>query len=206
MHRILLVCAFLTGFAPRAFGQTPETRLAELRRDFSFVGKPVPPKVFADFGDDDLSDPDKIVCVTVDVVAASGNRRYTDGVARAPNGWVVQRKPLGGAWNETESIGYTYVGATENGLLIVIASFSGGGSGFFHTLHVLDAAAARGFDGEGKAYDRLNLTALRNVAIGDRWRGSVRIAGNRITLVTEPGPPNNSNTEAETLVIAAERP
>jgi hypothetical protein len=204
--RVFLACAFAAGFAPFALGQPLDAQLAELRRDFTFAGKPVPPKVFADFGDDDLSGPDKSVRVSVDLVAASESRAYVDDLIRMPGGWVAQRKPTGGASSETETIGYRFMGTAENGLIIVLAAYSGGGTGYFHTLHVLDAAPSRGIDGEGKPYDRLGLTVLRNVTLGDRWRGSVKISGNRVTVLTEPGEPNNSNSTTQTLVLDAVRP
>jgi len=51
--------------------------------------------------------------------------------------------------------GVTYFGATENGLLVVLAAYSGGGSGDFITLHILDIVAARAFDLAGKIYERI---------------------------------------------------
>jgi hypothetical protein len=61
---------------------------------------------------------------------------------------------------------------------------SGGGSGDFITLHILDIAPARAFDPAGKVYERIDVTDLRRVALGDRWDGGVSIAKNTIRVVT----------------------
>ncbi len=45
-----------------------------------------------------------------------------------------------------EETAYRFYGLTQNGLLVVLASYSGGGTGIFYTLHVLDVATAWGFD------------------------------------------------------------
>jgi hypothetical protein len=82
-----------------------------------------------------------------------------------------------------EETAYTYVGATQNGLLVVRAAY-GGGSGDFITLHILDVAAARAFDLAGKVYEHIDLTDLRRVALGERWDGEVTIAKNTIRVVT----------------------
>ena len=123
--------------APAAF------LIAEVRRAFTLNGKQIPPEIFRDFGDGDLADSGSI-WVTVDVKAAIGSNLYFDEI-RQNGSWISQKKAAANAGTEEET-GYTYFGATENGLLVVLAAYSGGGSGDFITLHILDIAAARGFD------------------------------------------------------------
>jgi len=67
---------------------------------------------------------------------------------------------------------------------VVLAAYSGGGSGDFITLHILDIASARAFDLAGKVYEHINLTELRRIALGDRWEGEISIAKNTIRVVT----------------------
>jgi hypothetical protein len=105
-----------------------------------------------------------------------------------------------------EETGYSYYGTTENGLLVVLASYSGGGSGNFITLHILDIAAARAFDLEGKIYERVNLTNLRSIALGDRWNGEIRIEHNAIRVVTARKGPADDSGKRETMTIEARRP
>lgn len=187
---------------PRAGGVTGEAAAlaAEVRKSFTVHGKPIPPEIFRDMGDGDMADSGSI-WVTVDVAAAVGSNLYYDDI-RADHGWFTQKtrdKP-------DEETAYRYVGATDNGLLAVIAVYSGGGSGRFFTLHILDVVAARGFDLDGRLYPRVNLTVLRSVALGDRWDGEARIAGNAI-VVTKLGPGVGLDSgQRPTVTITALRP
>jgi hypothetical protein len=175
--------------------------LAEVRHSFTLNGKPIPPEIFRDMGDGDLGDSGAI-WVTVDIAAAIGSELYGDTI-KQEHGWVIQTKP-NVSLNNIERTDYTFVGSTDNGLLVVLASYSGGGSGTFYTLHILDAAAARAFDIDGKIYRRINLTDLRNVILGDRWEGDVTIAKNSIRITTTKDGPVGSPRPP--ITIEAERP
>jgi len=191
-----------------AFAESsPDALVAEMRRSFTLDGKPVPPEIFRDFGDGDLADSGPI-WVTIDVKAAIGSNLYFDTITK--NGtWLVQRKvqtpPLGPPFGD-ELTSYSYIGAADNGLLVVLASYSGGGSGDFITLHILDAAAGRGFDDDGKVYDRLNLTNVQSIPLGDRWSGDVTISHNTVTIVTERAGPTDDSGVRRTTTIEASRP
>jgi len=178
--------------------------VAEVRRSFTIHGKPIPPEIFRDFGDGDLGDSSDI-WVTVNVAAAVGSNLYFDDIKEEKKGWFTQR-PAGGRPHAGEETSYHFVGATANGLLVVIASYSGGGSGVFYTLHILDLAPARAFDLEGKLYWQINLTSLRSIALGDRWDGDVSIAKNSIRVVTTRKGPADDSGARTTMTIAAERP
>jgi hypothetical protein len=168
--------------APSAFAANP---LDEVRNAFTVGGKPIPPEIFADLGDSDLTDSNPIL-LTVDVRAATGSNRYTDPI-RTSGRWIIQTKPNDKVLNGTEETAYEFIGRTSNNLLVVVASYNGGGSGDFRTLHVVDAALAPAFDSGGKLYQRLNLTLLRSVALGDRWDGTVTISGNSVHIASAPG-------------------
>ncbi len=163
--------------------------LQELRASFTISGKPVPPGVFADFGDAMMSDNRPIV-VTIDALAAMDSNRYADAIGF--NGtWVEQKKAQSEPGFGPETTSYKFLGTTQNGLLIVVAAWSGGGTGVFYWLHIVDAAWATAFDGDGSTYRRLNLTNLRSYALGDRWDGTIKISGNEIrveTTSTRAGP------------------
>jgi hypothetical protein len=179
----------------------PSALVAEVRHSFTVDGKPIPPEIFRDFGDGDLADSGAI-WVTVDVKAAIGSNLYFDDITK--NGdWIIQTKVRPDANEETA---YTYIGATEDGLLVVLASYSGGGSGDFITLHILDIAATRGFGADGDLYDRTNLTNLRSIPLGDRWDGEVTIATNIVTIVTTRAGPADQSGTRKTIVIEARRP
>ena len=71
-----------------------------------------------------------------------------------------------------------------NGMLVFLSAWSGGGSGTFYYLHILDAASNRTFDEAGSTYLRLDLTLVRTYVLGDRWQGDVSISGNSVGIVT----------------------
>ena len=196
MRRLAFALVALIAFAAPALAAGP---LDELRRSFTLDGKPVPPNVFRDFGDADLGDSLPSV-VAIDVKAAVDSNRYGDPIVRRGD-WLTQSRPAAGTLNGAEETGYRYVGATKNGLLVVIATYSGGGSGIFTTLHVLDASLAAGFDGDGKRYGRVDLAVLRSVVLGDRWDGEATIVGDTIRIAT-------AKTAAEGVpkLIEAKRP
>jgi hypothetical protein len=193
-------------FAPSlASAAEPSTAalLAEMRKSFTLEGKPIPPEILRDFGDGDLADSGG-VWVTVDAKAAVDSNLYADEIKIGGGGWVSQTKAATPP-DSAQVTDYTYCGATENGLLIVLSSYRGGGTGVFYTLHILDLAPGQAFDYDGKIYDQIRLTNLRNVILGDRWDGEVTISKNEITVVTTRGPEIESG-ERRPMTIEAKRP
>jgi hypothetical protein len=186
-----------------AADQSTAALIDEVRRSFTLDGKPIPPEIFRDFGNGDLADSGSI-WVTVDLKAAVGSNLYFDDITQ--NGaWIIQKKSTARPGGPEET-SYTYIGVTENGLVVVLAAYNGGGSGDFIWLHILDVAAGHGFDPNGNRYDRINLTNLRSVALGDRWDGEIHIAKNTITVVTTRKGPADNNGGRETKTIEAKRP
>jgi hypothetical protein len=204
----MMACAGAPGVANAAAHKASPTDaaasalVAEVRRAFTLHGKPIPPEIFRDFGDGDLADSGSI-WVAVDIEAAIGSNLYAD-VIKQEQGWSSQTKSepktSGG-----EQTAYKFIGTTDNGLLVAIASYNGGGSGTFYTLHILDIGAAAGFDLEGKLYRRINLMAVRSVILGDRWDGKVSISRNSIRIVTTRNGPADEGARAPTT-IEAKRP
>ncbi len=176
--------------------------VAEVRKGFTINGKPIPPEIFRDFGDGDMANSGTI-WVTIDAAAAIGSNLYYDPI-KQDGSYVTQTKTAADG-GYTQQTAYSFWGATQNGLLVLIASYSGGGSGIFYTLHIVDAAAARGLDLEGKIYQRINLTNVRSVILGDRWAGELKIHGNAITIITTRNGPADASARAPATIIA-ERP
>ena len=196
--RVLVFLTVCCGWPATASAVDP---LDELRKSFTIGGKPVPPEIFADFGDAMMSDSRPII-VTIDAIAAIDSNRYADPI-KTNGRWVVQMKPGAGSFNGPETMSYEYRGATANGLLVFVAAWTGGGSGTFYSLHVVDAASRRAFDEDGSTYARLDLTLLRTAALGDRWQGDVRIAGNSIHIITQA---SLGSQGVGTVTIEAKRP
>jgi hypothetical protein len=184
----------------RAESVSPAALVAEMRRSFTLHGKTVPPEIFRDFGDGDIADSGTI-WVTVDVDAAIGSNLYYDPI-RENGAWKSQRKE---SKDSAETTDYAFQGTTTNGLIVVLASYSGGGTGVFYTLHILDVVAGAGFDLDGKRYPRINLTNIRSVVLGDRWQGEVKISGNTIRVMTTHNRAGDDGARAP-YTIKAERP
>jgi predicted RNA-binding protein with TRAM domain len=96
--------------------------------------------------------------------------------------------------------------STANKLLVLIATYNGGGSGTFYTLHILDVSGQRAFDMDGDVYQRINVTSVRNVALGDRGDGDVKISGNTILVTTIRDGPADTSGASKTKRIKATRP
>ena len=205
MRRSCLVAALMVALAAPACAASASAALDELKKSFTVDGKPIPPQVFGDFGDSDMADSGSIR-VTIDLLAAIGSNLYFGDIQTGQTGWVAQKKVTAGPDSLTEEMDYKFIGTTKNGLLVVVASYSGGGSGTFYSLHLLDAALARAFDNDGKLYDRLNLTVLRTMALGDRWDGTVKIAGNTVTIETSQAGPADTSGKTTTQHFEAARP
>ena len=76
LPRVLVFLSLYSGSAATAFAANP---LDEVRRSFTIHGKPIPPQIFADFGDAMMSDNRPIV-VTIDANAAIDSNRYADPI------------------------------------------------------------------------------------------------------------------------------
>ncbi|WP_426615021.1 hypothetical protein [Bradyrhizobium sp. McL0616] len=198
---LLACCVALATPIASAAGLSP---IDELRQNFTVGGEPVPPNIFRDMGDGDLADSGSII-VTIDAKAATGSNLYADPIKRNDT-WIAQSRASPGDKTLNEEEAYRYIGMTANKLLVVITSYSGGGSGVFYSLHILTAEPARAFDSEGKRYERLNVTTIRSVALGDRWNGEVTIDGNAILITTIGGIPAGQARKPSTVTIKAERP
>ena len=198
LRLILVFLALYCGSAATALAADP---LHEVRKSFAIGGKPIPAEIFADFGDAWMSDSRPIV-VTIDAKAAIDSNRYADPI-KTNGRWVEQAKPGSGGLNGPETMAYEYRGATASGLLVFLAAWSGGGSGTFYYLHILDAVSNRAFDEDGSTYLRLDLTLVRTVILGDRWEGDVSISGNSVRIVTAS---SHAERRVGSVTIDARRP
>jgi len=178
--------------------------LSEVRQSFTLAGKRIPPEIFRDFGDGNLADSQPI-WVTVDIRAAIDSNLYADEIGER-GGWVIQRKRLPGTMNGWEETAYSYSGATDNGLLVVLAAYNGGGSGNFITLHLLSLEPAPAFDSTGAIYGRINLTNLRSIPLGDRWNGEIHLANNTVRVVTTRKGPADQSGKREEMTFEARKP
>src|SRR3984893_1813792 len=69
-----------------------------------------------------------------------------------------------------------------------------------------DARYSSAVDMDGDVYQRINVTSVRNVALGDRWDGDVKIFGNTILVTTMRDGPVDTSGASKTTRIKATRP
>ena len=148
-RRSVIAFAMLCGLFPaaQAGGDKGAAALAsEVRKSFTLNGQIIPPEIFRDFGDGNIADSDSI-WVTVDLAAAVGSNLYYDPI-REYGAWKIQKKQRLET-DTPEETAYSFKGSTANGLIVLVASYNGGGSGTFHTLHICDVVPAMAFDSDG---------------------------------------------------------
>jgi hypothetical protein len=210
LHRSIAVLLLVWAFAAAALPVAALARdadktaalVSEIKRAFTINDNAIPPEIFRDFGDGNLADSDPI-WITVDVQAATGSNLYYDPI-RKQGDWTIQTKQRQ-ATDTPEETAYAFYGATKNGLLVVVASYNAGGTGTFHTLHILDLMTTRAFDADGKRAQRISLSHIRSVALGDRWEGEIKLNENTVHIITTRKGPVDAGPQPPST-ITAERP
>ena len=84
---------------------------------------------------------------------------------------------------------YSYLGATDNGAMVIKTWSNGGGSGVFSNLLIVKVKKRLGanfdlFNSEGVFFDKQQvvLEKLLSIALGDRTETSITIKGNSVTI------------------------
>jgi hypothetical protein len=85
LRRVLVFLALCCGSAATAFAADP---LDEVRKSFTIGSGPIPPEIFADFGDAMMSD-NRPIIVTIGTNAALDSNRYADPI-KTNGRWVKQ--------------------------------------------------------------------------------------------------------------------
>ena len=147
----------------------------EAQQKFTFAGRPIHPKaVHLLLGN--LADSQPVV-VAVDVGAAATSNDYlADGVEVEQD--VVRYS------NDTESVGYVRLGTLTNGVVVLRAWESGGGSGVFESL--LCVRFERFAGRPGQKGERLIMRTAGIASLGDRTDEKVQLLPDRV-IVGKPG-------------------
>lgn len=180
--------------------------LDELRRNFTVGGRTIPPLIFRDLGDGNEADT-KSMLITADVKAAIGGNQYS-GLIKREEGFVVQSSEASEGSRAVDTEAYRFLGATPDGLLVVLTnSSSSDGHGSFYHLHVLDASVTAAIDYRGRKYERVTVTTLQLIPVGDRWAGQAKLSGDIVTITRpESGPGFPQNERSPDKLIRIVRP
>jgi hypothetical protein len=186
-------------------GPPPNGALEELRRSFTLGGASIPPLVFRDMGDGNPADA-KPMLVTIDAWAAIDSNQYADEIGSL-QGWTTQTSASPDGAKATETERYRYLGATPDGLMVVVTTNStSDGSYAPAALHVLDASLARALDSDGKSYERVDLTTLGAYSLGDGWNGEATLTGDVVTIKTAEGAAHPREPSESVRTIVVKRP
>jgi hypothetical protein len=133
--------------------------------------------------------------VTVDLKAAIDSNPYFDDIGQ--NGAWISQKKVTAKSDAVEEAACQYIGATENGLLVILAAYSGGGLGNF----IIDVAATR--QQALRAHQPDEFTQHRPERPLE-WRDQHREKHDQI-VATRGGPADQSGAQ-KTIMIKARRP
>ena len=110
------------------------------------------------------------------------------------NGEPTRDGELGDSWGQ-EYYAYRYLRSTDSGLDVLHARYSGGGSGVFNYVMFVRTEADYGIEyplartvdsgqnaAEPKIHDRELIRILGRIPLGDRWIGTVEVAGNDVVV------------------------
>lgn len=183
--------------------------LEEVRAHFTIEKAPVSPVVFEDFGEND-EEHDAPVITAIDLREAK-TEKYYESEIKTTDGWRT-------AEGDEATYGYRFIGATASKLSIVLVRHQVNaiaGPQMWYRLYVLDPAVERALDddgGSGALYERIVLRPLQTLDLGltrvnEKWPGSVRIDGNKISFtVLALGSGLNETGKPITRSIEVKRP
>jgi len=169
---ILVIVWYLTAFAESGIKKA----LLEANTHFTYKSKPIHPGLVEEFNTW-LSDNCNPITISVDVAAADDTNEYSDSdIESTPNGYVSNQKESG------EYFRYKWLGRLNNGLHVLEVAEGGGGSGEFKSLFFIKFDEGVGITPEGKQYDRLLMTIVRGVTLGDRDSGEISVSPDKVIL------------------------
>ncbi len=112
-----------------------------------------------------------VAAIVLDASFNTSNEYYS--AIEQHEGWRSADLADGGYYS------YRYLGALDNGLLVVHTVESGGGSGRFHGLKVLERERLRLVE-EGEIITTDILVLRGSLTLGDRYAGELRLAGDAV--------------------------
>ena len=200
---LLSACQSAHSPAGNSVSATPTMQrlLDEVRNSFTLNGEPITPLALNDLNGR-ISDNVPIV-TTVDILAGNHSNRYSGEVSRRGGRISVSVEAQSGV--QSEAYSYRFIGRLDNDLLVVQFDKSGGGSGSFGSILVMDAFVERGKH-SGEIYERLCLKIVQEEGLGDRFAGTVAIKGNTLHFSGEDQDTRALGTPRRAARLMIERP
>lgn len=160
---------------------SPEVRKAFIEADskFTYHGKSIHPELIEKF-ESWMSDSEVPTVVSVDLISAEKNGNEYGRENLSKDGISYKRGVVDGSY--AGFYRYQWLGRLKNGLHVVRVADCGGGSGVFETLDFIKFSLGEGVDKDGKRYDRLLMTIVRQHFLGDRYDGEVTVFADKVVI------------------------
>lgn len=156
-----------------------QTQLQEANDHFTYAGKPISVGVLKAFSLDDLSG-ERLPAAAVVLEEATDERYEIKSEGGNPRKGI--RAEYGEAsFNGQESLGYVYLGRLANGTHALLTTYSGGGSGIFTNLLLVNFTIHTQYTEEGRQ-DRILVMDAGQITLGDRYDGKIKVEPKSITI------------------------
>jgi hypothetical protein len=207
------VLGILSVVGPLARGATPLAKDAS----HSFTKAPfINPKIINDLATAVSDQGDQVVAINLTDSEASNRYACDVKVAKTHNRhpYIYAQEPAEGGDQRPAEFGYRYVGRTASGIDVLFVSESGGGSGLFEGLMLVQISEESGGPAiepaSGRAQTmtfkrkRLVIKKLGEIGLGDRWDGILDVTGNEISIGKDTGFfSDRQNSPARVVKIAS---
>lgn len=183
-----ILCAVLTVFfvfQPLVFPAESQAAinaaLDEANRSFTFQNKPIHPGLVQEFSSW-ISDSGFPTTISVDIAAPHGNEYFEDDVTVREGKYVCADTKGEDHEKDGGLFCYEWLGRLDNGLHVLSVSEAGGGSGVFEDLFFVRFDKGEGYTHDGKKYDRLLMSIVREFILGDRDDGKIKVLKNSVVV------------------------
>lgn len=156
-----------------------QKQLQEANDHFTYAGKPISVGMLKAFGLDDLSG-ERPPAAAIALEEATDERYEIKSEGGNPRKGI--RAEYGEAsFNGQESLGYVYLGRLANGTHVLLTTYSGGGSGIFTNLLLVNFTIHTQYTDDGRQ-DRILVMNAGEITLGDRYDGKIKVEPKSITI------------------------
>ncbi len=173
--------------------------IEEANKSFTYLGKPIHPFLMQKM-QNWLSDDRPPITIAVDVKAAYDTNEFSNDSIKTEEGWYrAEREEEYGDVREYEMCSYKWHGKLGDKLHVVEFGSSGGGSGFFMDLLLVQFREGT-ISREGKIEDQLVMEIKGTYSLGDRYDGEIKVYPDRIVIPKSADQRGGGSTDKEVIL------